>query len=146
MSYCKEEGKDQVIFASKDDMVLPSKAIINLEEDEEDQQPGLILANGDINWDCPCLGGMATGPCGTEFRSAFSCFHYSQAEPKGSDCYDAFLTMQQCMGQYPELYPPAKEQVSEELDQLASASATEDDLAQIPGETPQLQTSEEEKS
>lgn len=44
---------------------------------------GLILDNGDINWGCPCLGGMATGPCGQEFREAFSCFHYSTEEMKG---------------------------------------------------------------
>ena len=86
---------------------------------------GLILPNGDINWDCPCLGGMATGPCGTRFREAFSCFHYSKAEPKGSDCYDAFLTMQECMSGYPELYPPAKEQVGEALDQLEGADVEE---------------------
>ena len=48
--------------------------------------------------------GMATGPCGVEFREAFSCFHYSEAEPKGSDCYDAFKTMQDCMSQYPSVY------------------------------------------
>lgn len=38
---------------------------------------------GEINWDCPCLEGMAHGPCGEEFRAAFSCFVYSEAEPKG---------------------------------------------------------------
>ncbi|KAG1815906.1 uncharacterized protein BJ212DRAFT_1480975, partial [Suillus subaureus] len=27
---------------------------------------------GEINWDCPCLGGMAHGPCGPQFREAFS--------------------------------------------------------------------------
>jgi intermembrane space import and assembly protein 40 len=43
---------------------------------------------------------MATGPCGVEFREAFSCCHYSEAEPKGSDCYEAFTTMQDCMAQY----------------------------------------------
>ncbi|CAL1528856.1 unnamed protein product [Lymnaea stagnalis] len=101
-------GKDQVIFATKEDLGEPSSAIINLEEDEEDHQPGLILPNGDINWECPCLGGMASGPCGFEFREAFSCFHYSKAEPKGSDCYEAFLTMQDCMSHFPALYPPAK--------------------------------------
>jgi intermembrane space import and assembly protein 40 len=47
---------------------------------------------------------MATGPCGVEFREAFSCFHYSEAEPKGSDCYDTFKTMQDCMQQYPTVY------------------------------------------
>ncbi|EFN75730.1 Mitochondrial intermembrane space import and assembly protein 40 [Harpegnathos saltator] len=47
---------------------------------------------------------MATGPCGLEFREAFSCFHFSTAEPKGTDCYEAFKTMQVCMSQYPALY------------------------------------------
>lgn len=47
---------------------------------------------------------MATGPCGVQFRDAFSCFHYSDAEPKGSDCYDTFKTMQECMTQYPTVY------------------------------------------
>ena len=93
----------------------------------EDHPPGLILPNGEINWNCPCLGGMAIGklrqykgdiltaiipgPCGIEFREAFSCFHYSevchlfqrvslvnylswQAEPKGSDCLEQFAGMQ----------------------------------------------------
>ena len=40
-----------------------------------------------------------------EFRDAFSCFHYSEADPKGSDCIDNFRTMQECMVNYPELYP-----------------------------------------
>lgn len=30
--------------------------------------------------------------------------HSSEAEPKGSDCYEAFSTMQECMAQYPTLY------------------------------------------
>ncbi|KAI8057925.1 hypothetical protein BDF22DRAFT_662886 [Syncephalis plumigaleata] len=51
---------------------------------------------GEINWDCPCLGGMAEGPCGEEFKTAFSCFVYSEAEPKGIDCVDAFKLMQDC--------------------------------------------------
>lgn len=84
---------------------------------------GLILPNGDINWDCPCLGGMASGPCGVEFRNAFSCFHYSKAEPKGSDCYEAFLSMQECMSNYPSLYPPAKASVSDELGQLEASES-----------------------
>ncbi|KAK2579284.1 hypothetical protein KPH14_008243 [Odynerus spinipes] len=50
------------------------------------------------------FGGMATGPCGLEFREAFSCFHYSTAEPKGADCREQFTTMQICMSDYPELY------------------------------------------
>lgn len=48
---------------------------------------GLIKENGEINWGCPCLGGMATGPCGQEFREAFSCFHYSKEEMKGNELF-----------------------------------------------------------
>lgn len=82
MSYCKRTGpnnKDLVIFATKEDHKVPSKVQLP----ELEPQPGLVLPTGDINWNCPCLGGMATGPCGIEFRNAFSCFHYSKEEPKG---------------------------------------------------------------
>lgn len=102
MSVCKSysNGKDKVVFATKEDHSIPS----TVELPPAEPQTGLLMANGDINWNCPCLGGMATGPCGVEFREAFSCFHFSEAEPKGSDCYDAFKTMQDCMGQYPTVY------------------------------------------
>ncbi|XP_014477585.1 PREDICTED: mitochondrial intermembrane space import and assembly protein 40-B [Dinoponera quadriceps] len=95
-----KEGKDTIIFASKEDHADPS----NIELPPPEPNSLLVLANGEINWNCPCLGGMATGPCGLEFREAFSCFHFSTAEPKGSDCYEAFKTMQLCMSQYPALY------------------------------------------
>lgn len=95
-----ENGKDTVIFVTKEDHSTPSTISLPREE----PPPGLILPDGSINWSCPCLGGMATGPCGVEFREAFSCFHYSEAEQKGSDCYDAFKAMQDCMAQYPALY------------------------------------------
>jgi len=104
MSYCREEGKDKLIFVTKDDHTKPSTAKI---DEYSDDEPGLILDNGDINWSCPCLGGMATGPCGFEFREAFTCFHVSKADPKGSDCYDAFRQMQDCMIKYPTLYESA---------------------------------------
>ncbi|TRM69925.1 hypothetical protein BD626DRAFT_563628 [Schizophyllum amplum] len=59
---------------------------------------------GEINWDCPCLGGMAQGPCGEQFKAAFSCFVYSEDEPKGINCVDAFRTMQECFREHPEVY------------------------------------------
>lgn len=59
---------------------------------------------GEINWDCPCLGGMAHGPCGPEFREAFSCFIYSQEEPKGMECIEKFQGMRDCFQQHPEVY------------------------------------------
>lgn len=59
-------------------------------EQEADQQGAFNPETGEINWDCPCLGGMADGPCGEDFKAAFSCFVFSQEEPKGMDCIDKF--------------------------------------------------------
>ena len=49
-------------------------------------------------------GGMAYGSCGKEFRDAFSCFHYSTEDLKGSDCVDSFMKMHNCFQEYPEEY------------------------------------------
>jgi intermembrane space import and assembly protein 40 len=91
-------------------------------EEEADEQGAFNPETGEINWDCPCLGGMAHGPCGEEFKAAFSCFVYSKEEPKGMECIDKFkyesivtkwklyqsLTtfrgMQDCFRQHPEMY------------------------------------------
>lgn len=59
---------------------------------------------GEINWDCPCLGGMAHGPCGEQFREAFSCFVHSEADPKGIDCVEKFKAMQDCFREHPDVY------------------------------------------
>lgn len=59
---------------------------------------------GEINWDCPCLGGMAHGPCGPQFREAFSCFIHSEDEPKGINCVEKFKDMQNCFREHPEIY------------------------------------------
>ncbi|OAX78564.1 hypothetical protein ACJ72_07126 [Emergomyces africanus] len=59
-------------------------------EEEAGSEGAFNPETGEINWDCPCLGGMAHGPCGEEFRAAFSCFVYSTEEPKGMDCIDKF--------------------------------------------------------
>lgn len=57
---------------------------------------------------------MASGPCGEQFKSAFSCFHYSTEEIKGSDCVDQFRAMQECMQKYPDLYPQEDENEEKE--------------------------------
>ena len=80
---------------------------------------------------------MASGPCGVPFREAFSCFHYSKAEPKGSDCFEPFKNMQQCMSQYPELYPSSKADDDDEKGQGDSVVGKgdvdlEDDLTGMP--------------
>ena len=65
-------------------------------EEEADQQGAFNPETGEINWDCPCLGGMAHGPCGDQFKAAFSCFVYSKEEPKGMDCIDKFQCVDPC--------------------------------------------------
>ncbi|PHH56080.1 Mitochondrial intermembrane space import and assembly protein 40 [Ceratocystis fimbriata CBS 114723] len=73
-------------------------------EAEAGQQGAFNPETGEINWDCPCLGGMADGPCGEEFKAAFSCFVFSQEEPKGMDCIDKFQGMQTCFRAHPDVY------------------------------------------
>lgn len=106
MSYCRKEGKDVIIFATQEDHSTPSTVKLP----EIPPAPGLIADDGSINWGCPCLGGMATGPCGIPFRNAFSCFHYSTAEPKGTDCVEQFSAMQTCMQNYPTVYNQHEEE------------------------------------
>jgi hypothetical protein len=67
-------------------------------EEEAGQQGAFNPETGEINWDCPCLGGMATGPCGEEFKAAFSCFVFSEEEPKGMDCIDKFKYVEKIEG------------------------------------------------
>lgn len=73
-------------------------------EEDADQQGAYNPATGEINWDCPCLGGMAHGPCGEQFKDAFSCFIYSEGEPKGIECVDKFKIMQDCFRAHPDVY------------------------------------------
>ncbi|KAJ5317370.1 hypothetical protein PENANT_c034G05625 [Penicillium antarcticum] len=73
-------------------------------QEEAGQEAAFNPETGEINWDCPCLGGMAHGPCGEDFKAAFSCFVYSEEEPKGIDCIEKFKAMQDCFRKYPEVY------------------------------------------
>lgn len=47
---------------------------------------------------------MAHGPCGEDFKSAFTCFVRSEEDPKGSDCVDLFRAMQECFKKHPDIY------------------------------------------
>ncbi|KAG6286186.1 hypothetical protein E4U46_005138 [Claviceps purpurea] len=97
------------------------------EEDQEEDAPREAAFNpetGEINWDCPCLGGMAHGPCGEEFKAAFSCFVYSTDEPKGMDCIDKFQGMQECFRKYPDHYGA---ELTDDDDEVAEGQALESD-------------------
>jgi intermembrane space import and assembly protein 40 len=78
------------------------------ESDQEGSKGAYDPVTGEINWDCPCLGGMAHGPCGPEFREAFSCFVFSEEEPKGINCVEKFMGMQTCFRAHPDVYGEGK--------------------------------------
>ncbi|ABN67726.1 predicted protein [Scheffersomyces stipitis CBS 6054] len=86
---------------------------------------------GEINWDCPCLGGMAHGPCGEEFKEAFACFVYSETEPKGIDCIKKFEAMRSCFKKYPEHYKEELYEDSEETSELPSKEQSETDSTPV---------------
>ncbi|KAK2734962.1 Oxidoreductase [Myotisia sp. PD_48] len=97
-------------------------------EQEAGQEGAFNPETGEINWDCPCLGGMAHGPCGEDFKAAFSCFVYSKEDPKGIDCIDNFKAMQDCFRQHPEIYGAEldDEEIDAQLDDhIASEKAAE---------------------
>ncbi|KAJ8370694.1 hypothetical protein SKAU_G00107220 [Synaphobranchus kaupii] len=141
MSYCREEGKDRIIFVTKEDHEAPSNAELIAEDpDDPYEEHGLILPSGEINWNCPCLGGMASGPCGEQFKSAFSCFHYSKEEVKGVDCLEGFRGMQECMQGYPKLYPQEDEKETSSADGAPepepATSAPTQDSGPVPASAP----------
>merc|ERR1712130_13175 len=65
----KKDSRHKTVFLTPEEAAEPSKVQLG---EPEDHPLGLILPNGEINWNCPCLGGMAIGPCGIEFREAIS--------------------------------------------------------------------------
>lgn len=82
-------GTSQI--AAPPQIIEPDSPLTLDETEEEASQEGAFNEEtGEINWDCPCLGGMAHGPCGEQFRTAFSCFVFSKEDPKGMDCIENF--------------------------------------------------------
>ena len=106
MSYTRheEDGKDLIMFMEPSAATTPDKSTSSSSTESSDQSAAFNPETGEINWDCPCLGGMAQPPCGDAFKEAFSCFVYSTAEPKGVDCVEKFKAMQDCFRANPEAY------------------------------------------
>ncbi|KAF9149482.1 Oxidoreductase [Linnemannia schmuckeri] len=106
MSYSRQEedGKDTILFLEPSEATTPSSPSSSSSSSPSDQSAAFNPETGEINWDCPCLGGMAQPPCGDAFKEAFSCFVYSGSEPKGIDCVDKFKAMQDCFRAHPENY------------------------------------------
>ncbi|PIA17307.1 hypothetical protein COEREDRAFT_80644 [Coemansia reversa NRRL 1564] len=133
MSYDRDHTADKASQSTinDEDLMLSSidTAELGVDGDTKDQQQeesteeGLDAQaqafdpeTGEINWDCPCLGGMAHGTCGEEFKAAFSCFVYSKEEPKGMDCIEAFKGMQECFRAHPEEYSDEIDTEDDEYD------------------------------
>ena len=94
-------SKDAVYFLTREDMI---QHVEDGQQTASAQQQAFNPETKEINWDCPCLGDLPKGPCGDRFKTAFRCFIFSEAEPKGADCIDAFAAMKQCFTQFPEYY------------------------------------------
>ncbi|KAI7863774.1 hypothetical protein BDF14DRAFT_1841003 [Spinellus fusiger] len=147
MSFSVKDGKDIIIFAEKEYVDLQTTPVPENEVEEQKNKPeeGVSAFNpetGEINWDCPCLGGMATGPCGEEFKAAFSCFVYSEAEPKGVDCVEHFKNMQDCFRRHPDVY--GDEIDNEEEEEEEEEEKKEQTQTETQTQT-QTQTQEEEE-
>ncbi|XP_008552953.1 mitochondrial intermembrane space import and assembly protein 40-B [Microplitis demolitor] len=100
MSTEQKEEKDIKISAAKEDNSSPKEN----NSPESESAPGLLLPDGEINWDCPCLDGMASGPCGSEFKKSFSCMFTSVEGQNNADCLVAIKTLFSCMSKYPDYY------------------------------------------
>ncbi|CEG83843.1 Putative Mitochondrial intermembrane space import and assembly protein 40 [Rhizopus microsporus] len=98
------EGKDTVKFVTEEEINNAATVVEEKQEEADSQAAAFNPETGEINWDCPCLGGMAQGPCGEDFKAAFSCFVFSEAEPKGLDCVEKFKAMQDCFRRHPDVY------------------------------------------
>ncbi|WPK23888.1 hypothetical protein PUMCH_001138 [Australozyma saopauloensis] len=131
----KEEGeqdtKDTQKDAEKDTQKAENDSNEKAENDNEPEAEGSQSAafnpeTGEINWDCPCLGGMAHGPCGEEFKAAFSCFVYSETEPKGIDCIEKFEGMRTCFKKHPEHY---KEELYEDDEPVPSTESASESVS-----------------
>ncbi|KAF7296109.1 CHCH domain-containing protein [Mycena kentingensis (nom. inval.)] len=127
-AYLKRQSAQKDPLASPLLLLASSSSPPSPPEPEPEQSANTGAYNpetGEINWDCPCLGGMASGPCGEQFRAAFSCFIYSEDEPKGINCVDKFQDMQSCFREHPEVY--AAEIADDEAAEAAMKAESQED-------------------
>ncbi|XP_061166320.1 mitochondrial intermembrane space import and assembly protein 40-like [Saccostrea echinata] len=111
MSYCREEGKDgkdRIVFVTREEVSTPSQAMIAQEEEElYDGPTGFVQPNGDLNFGCPCVGGLHAGPCGYEMREFLSCNYYNskdKEDPRGQGCDEKLDTMMSCIQKHADYY------------------------------------------
>eukprot|EP00053_Salpingoeca_punica_P001590 m.34148 g.34148 ORF g.34148 m.34148 type:complete len:135 (+) comp11108_c0_seq1:157-561(+) len=112
-------------------MAVPKDQILYVTEEEQEGVEEDVLAesnalgpDGEIDWDCPCLQGMASTVCGEDFKAAFSCFVNSKSEVKGSECIEYFGKLHECMAANVDKYEKPKASSSDDAAADASASAS----------------------
>ncbi|OLL22130.1 Mitochondrial intermembrane space import and assembly protein 40 [Neolecta irregularis DAH-3] len=144
-----ETGQNSGNASNKKDVISQEQPQQGLGQEDEGQDGAYNEVTGEINWDCPCLGGMAHGPCGEEFKEAFSCFVYSKTEPKGSECIEKFKSMQDCFKEHPDIYSDqfdddnAEEQSKDEMETFEHPAEKEDAMPNQP--TTKAQSKEEKR-
>lgn len=129
-NFIEEEQRDfkgaQEIFHSSEDLENP---LIASDDQQATRPQGAIdPETGEINWDCPCLEKAIQPPCGEYFKAAFSCFVKSTTVPKGEDCFEKFVAMNECFFAHPEIYAPSEAEDREgvEASRHETPEATED--------------------
>lgn len=95
---------------------------------------GFVQPNGELNFGCPCVGGLHAGPCGYEMREFISCNFYNskdQEDPRGQNCEDKMFTMMQCIDKHEEYYKHkmSSDPEEEEEDPFAITDEQEDEVS-----------------
>ena len=86
---------------------------------------------------------MAHGPCGEEFRTAFSCFVFSKEEPKGMDCIEKFKGMQDCFRKHPDVYGDELDgDDDEEMEALETGEESSKVASSLPEDSPGVAAAE----
>lgn len=70
------------------------------------------------DWNCACFGDELIKPCAEGFKEAYTCFHYSKAQPKGSECIPHMQKYKDCAilnrKDYPEKFTKSSKQAKGE--------------------------------
>ncbi|QRV94290.1 mitochondrial intermembrane space import and assembly protein [Ceratobasidium sp. AG-Ba] len=150
----KPSPSEPGVIKPSDQAPAPTPAIGSEPPADDDDEEKERAANqgaynpetGEINWDCPCLGGMAHGPCGPQFREAFSCFVYSNEEPKGVDCVEKFKAMQDCFREHPDVYGEEidDDEEDEPVEETGRPSDQDQPNSAKPASTPESNDRDEE--
>ncbi|KAJ8908767.1 hypothetical protein NDN08_005472 [Rhodosorus marinus] len=120
-----EPVKDNVVEEEKPEEEKPVQVV----KEEGGEGPKLTREEEiEEALNCPCVDSMKEGPCGEVFLKAYRCFLESDEEPKGSDCYESFLEMHNCIESHPDDYKLNDEEDKEALRALETGGGPAEEL------------------